>query len=78
MTLSKQQLETLHKMLSLTNNQELTCDECLTKMAEFAEVALADDSIPDNLRDIEHHLALCEECEEEFTALLKALKSAES
>jgi len=77
MTLSKQQLEALHKMLALTKTQELTCDEVLAKMAEFAEVALAGDSIPDTFSEIEHHLALCEECDEEYTALLKALENDE-
>ena len=75
MTLSQRQVETLYRMLSLTKSEELTCDECLKRMAEFAENALAGDAIPENLQAIEHHLALCGECEEEFRALMDALES---
>lgn len=64
-------------MLSLTKSQELTCDECQRNMAEFAETALAGDSIPENLQAIELHLASCGDCEEEFRTLLKALESDE-
>ena len=62
-------------MLSLTKHQELSCDECFSRMAEFAENALADQSVPEDLKAVEHHLALCGECEEEFRALLAALKT---
>lgn len=75
MVLSKDQLEILSKMLLLTQSQELTCDECLKHMAEFAENAIADQSVPEDLKAVEHHLALCGECEEEFRALLAALQS---
>jgi len=64
-------------MLSLTESKELTCGECQKNMAEFAETALAGDAIPENLRSIEHHLASCGDCEEEFRALLNALESDE-
>ena len=74
MTLSRQQLQALHKMLSLTRSQELTCDQCLKKMAQFADNALAGNAVPDDLADVEHHLALCGECEQEFRALMEALK----
>ena len=74
MVLSERQFETLSKMLLLTMSHELTCDECLKRMAEFAENALADQSVPEDLKDVEQHLALCEDCEEEFKALLAALK----
>lgn len=77
MALSKRQLQVLHKMLSLTRSQELTCDECLKRMAEFAENVIDGQSIPDNLRAIEHHLALCGDCREEFEVLIKALEADE-
>ncbi len=74
MALTDRQFKTLYKMLSLTQSQELSCDECLKNMAEFAENALAGDAVPEHLQGIESHLALCGECEEEFRALLKALE----
>lgn len=75
MALSQQQFETLQKMLSLTRSQELSCDECFRRMAEFAENALADQSVPEDLKALEHHLAICKECQEEFKALVKALEA---
>lgn len=74
MTLSDRQLQTLHQMLALTRSQELNCDQCLVKMAEFAENTLAGNAVPKSLQDVEQHLSLCGECEEEFKALLQALK----
>ena len=74
MTLSREQLEALLKMISLTEDEELTCDECLRGMAEFAETELAGKSLPEGLRAVESHLELCGECREEYEALLQALK----
>jgi predicted anti-sigma-YlaC factor YlaD len=34
-------------------------------------------SIPDSLQAVEHHLGNCGECQEEYEALLTALKAAE-
>ena len=74
MTLNEQQIEALMRLVSLTRSREPACDECLKKMAEFAEHALAGRSVPEHLEAIEHHLAVCGECNEEYSALLAALK----
>lgn len=77
MTLSRQQIEELIKGVSLTRDEEVTCDECLGDLAEFAERMLEGKSLPDGLRAVEHHLEICAECHEEYAALLRALKQAE-
>ncbi len=74
MTLSRQQIDELLKSVSLTRPDELGCDECLKDVAEFAEHSLAGKSIPEGLIAVEHHLAICAECQEEYEALLTALK----
>ncbi len=74
MAFSREQLEALIRMVSLTRSEEVTCDECLKDLAEFAENELVGKSVPEGLRAIEHHLAVCGECREEYEALLAALK----
>lgn len=73
MKISKQQLDSLLKMLALTNDAELDCDSCFRLLSEFAETSLAGKSIPEGLKSIEHHLEICNECCEEFEALKDAL-----
>ena len=74
MALSRQELDGLIKAVSLTRRDELSCDECLKELAEFAELFLEGKPVTEGLEAIEHHLAICSECEEEYQALLTALK----
>ena len=74
MILSREQLEALIRMLALTKPEEVTCGECFKEMAHFAENELRGKSVPESLRAIERHLVMCEECREEYDALLAALK----
>ncbi len=46
-------------------------------LAEFAERSLEGKPIPEALQAIQHHLAICAECQEEYEALLTALTEAE-
>jgi uncharacterized protein with PIN domain len=74
MTLSHEQTKKLLGMLSLTRGEEADCGDCLKELATFAESELEGKSVPERLEAIEHHLALCGECREEYEALLAALK----
>lgn len=76
MALSRREIEALIKAVSLTRTDEVTCDECMKELAEFAERTLEGQSITASLKSIEHHLAACPECKEEYEALLVALKDA--
>ena len=77
MGLSKEEIEGLIKSVALTRPEEATCDECLTDLAEFAERSLQGKSIPESLQAIEHHLAICAECQEEYQALFAALREVD-
>ena len=68
------QIKGLLRLLSITRDHELNCNECLDKMAEFAERELANKPIPDQLEAVHHHLTLCGECAEEYESLLLALQ----
>ena len=74
MALSRKEIDALMKAIALTRSDELNCDECLKKLAEFAEGSLEGKSIDDSLKAVEHHLAICPECQEEYQTLLAALK----
>ena len=74
MALSRQHLDSLIKAVSLTRRDELNCGECLKELAEFAERVLEGKTVPEGREAIEHHLAMCAECAEEYEALLVALK----
>ncbi len=76
MNLTRQQIDSLLLMLSLTRSEELTCEECAQLLAEFAESNLQGHSIPEYLQAVEHHLDLCSQCRDEFEALLEALHSS--
>jgi uncharacterized protein with PIN domain len=74
MELNRDQIRNLVRQLTMTQEHEINCNECLDELAEFAEYELAGKSIPDALKAVEHHLILCTECGEEYAALLRALK----
>ena len=62
------------RLVGLTKDSEINCEQCLELVSEFAEQSLAGKSIPDGLKAVEHHLAICSECREEYEALQRALQ----
>ena len=77
MSLSKQEIDELMRLVGLTKDHEINCEQCLSLVAEFAEQELAGKSIPQGLKAVEHHLSICPECREEYEALQQALKGME-
>ncbi len=75
MPLNDEQIDGLMKLIGLTRERELTCDECLALVAEFAECELAGKTPREALDAVQHHLDLCFECREEYKALLAALRA---
>jgi hypothetical protein len=76
--LSAEQIEALMGLLKITRERELNCNECLEYVAEFAELELRGELIPEALNAVEHHLSICAECREEYEMLQQALKQMES
>lgn len=74
MPLSKKEIDGLLRLIGLTQDHEINCEQCLSLIAEFAERELAGKSIPEGLKAVEHHLSICAECREEYQALQRALK----
>lgn len=69
MSLSKNQIDELIRLIGLTSEEEINCEQCLYLVAEFAEQELKGRSVPDALKVVEHHLSICAECYEEYTLL---------
>ncbi len=60
-------------MVTLTTEDEINCDQCLSHIAQFAERELAGKSSSEALTAVEHHLSICVECREEYEVLRQAL-----
>jgi hypothetical protein len=75
MSLSKEEIAKLLRLVDLTRDEEIDCERCLELVAEFAERELAGRSVPAAQEAVAHHLLICTECCEEYQALLQALKA---
>jgi len=73
MPLSKQEIDNLLRAIGLTQEREIDCQQCLARVAEFAETRLAGKSLSASLQAVEHHLSICDECREEYKALHRTL-----
>ena len=74
MSLAKKEIDELIRQISLSKDEEINCDQCLSSVAEFAEQELVGKSAPKALRGVEHHLSICAECHEEYEYLQLALQ----
>lgn len=77
MSLSKEQIDGLLGMVSSVETDELDCDGCFGKIAEFAEMHLSKQETPAAMKAVEKHMQQCLCCKDEFNALLKALGAIE-
>ena len=75
MSLSKEEIAELLRLIGLTRDEEIDCERCLALVAEFAERELTGRTVPAGLEAVAHHLSICAECCEEYEALLQGLKA---
>lgn len=73
MPLSKEEIDGLLRLIGLTEDTEINCEQCLALVAEFAEQQLAGKSIHEGLKAVEQHLSVCAECRDEYEALRRTL-----
>jgi hypothetical protein len=74
--------ETLKKMIVILTNThagegEISCDECFEEIDHFAEMSLVGKSAAEAMPLVQEHLERCEDCREEYEALMAALKYME-
>lgn len=65
----------LVKMVAITEDEELSCDEVFELLDQYAEMALRGEDVSAFMPQVKHHLDLCGECNEEYEALLKMLQA---
>ncbi len=75
MPLGIKQAETLVTMMDRTCEEELDCGAVFENLDIYAEYVLNSGVKTKIIRMVEDHLKICKDCAEEFTLLLKALKS---
>ena len=75
MSLSPENIKKLIDLVATTKNDPLDCDGCLERIAEFAEARLAGRSLSAALESVQTHLESCGCCQEEYEALLAALRT---
>jgi uncharacterized protein with PIN domain len=74
MSYTTEQISGLMRLIGITRESEINCNECLDHVAEFAESELSGKAMPEVLDAVRHHLTLCPECKEEYEELLKAMR----
>ena len=57
-----------------TREDEMDCPECFEHMDHFADLLLNGKELPDLMLRLRDHLEHCPHCNEEFDALLNALR----
>lgn len=72
--LTSEQIKELVRAIEQTREQEFSCHECQSCVAEFADRQLAGLPLDDVLMRVEHHLSLCPECREQFVALERIIR----
>ena len=58
-----------------TRPDEIGCDRCMQQLDRFVEMELAGKDAGSAMPLVEHHLRQCQDCREEFEALLSVLRT---
>ncbi len=74
MKLTHQQISNLIKLTVTTKNDSLGCDGCLELMDQFAQADLDGAEVPEALEAVRVHLEQCKCCNDEYEALIIALR----
>ena len=72
--------EILKRMVILLTNPhtgEISCEECFDDIDRFAEIELVGKSAAEAMPLVQDHLEHCQDCREEYEALMAALKFIE-
>jgi len=68
-------LKRLVRDIVTASPQEIGCDECFEQLDRFVELELAGKNAAQALPLVQDHLGRCDNCREEFEALLAALRA---
>lgn len=71
---AERSIASLLKMLERTESEEYSCDDAYKILDVYADLLMAGSDASALLPLVERHLELCENCREELTALLAAIR----
>jgi predicted anti-sigma-YlaC factor YlaD len=74
MSLSKEQVKTLLSVVAGTTDDSLDCDGCFGHVSQFVEMKLAGMNLCESMKMVQTHLENCPCCQDEFEALLAAIR----
>ena len=69
----RQMLDELLRLVELTADHEIDCEEFLHRSAGLVEALETPREMPDAWPELMQHLSVCPECEEELAIVRKAL-----
>lgn len=75
MTLDLDTLKQMVRGIITTHPDEIGCDECFEQLDRFVEIKLAGKNAAEAMPLVQDHLEHCDDCREEFEALLAALRA---
>ena len=70
-----EQVKALVMGLAQTDARELSCDEVFALLDVFSERVQRGEDAATMMPLVEHHLAMCPDCREEYEALLKSMEA---
>jgi hypothetical protein len=77
MTLDLDGLKQMVREIITTRPDEIGCDECFEQLDRFVEMKLAGKNAAEAMPLVQDHLERCDDCREEFEALMAALRALE-
>jgi hypothetical protein len=77
MNLSPEILKKILAKVVNTRPDEISCDDCFEQLDEFAEQVLSGKPVGEAMPLVQDHLKRCNDCREEFEALLDSLAALE-
>lgn len=73
MKLSGKELNALLRLVEVTEDAEIDCDDFLSRVSAYLERLLEDGrDATEAFPEVTQHLKICPECREEFEAMLRA------
>lgn len=70
-------LDKLVRVVALTREEEIGCEECFERLDRFVDMELAGLDAAAAMPLVQDHLEKCGDCREEFEMLLEALRATE-
>ena len=67
-------LKRMAREIAHTDEHEIGCEECFRLLDQFVDMTLAGRNAAEAMPLVQGHLDRCDECREEFEALLAALR----